>query len=156
MLNHPARRLAGLFFVGMALVQPTAAQPAIPATREDAVRVHVSFRTIDLLMQRCGNETGDAAAFEDGRLEWVARHDHTRHLADMVLAHYAEPVSEAYLQKRAETDVAGMLESIVTPAELCQFFLAKIYDGSMDLSELVPDLHDRLVRSDEAITGASQ
>lgn len=155
MACRPARRLAAqllLLFAGMA---PGLSQEAIPASAEDGLRVHVAFRSFELLGERCGVETGDVAGHADASFEWVARNDHARHLANVVLDYHAVVPEPADIEATAEAEFAATRAGTTsTLAELCAFFLGGVYEGRFDLNELDAPLWDRLLESDRMITEA--
>lgn len=135
------------------LAMPAAAQNASPvtATLEDAERVYLTFQTIDLLADRCAEETGDAAAFTAARTGWMERNASTLRLVERLLEHLEAEVDEAALAPRAAEDTDALLESILPGPELCRNYLASMTAGEMDLRTVVPDLYNRLVLSDGAI-----
>jgi hypothetical protein len=135
------------------LAMPAAAQNASPvtATLEDAERVHLTFQTIDLLADRCAEETGDAAGFTAARTGWMERNASTMRLVERLLEHLEAEVDQAALAPRAAEDTEALLESIMPGPELCRNYLASMTAGEMDLRTVVPDLYNRLVLSDGAI-----
>lgn len=150
-----ARHLAGPFIAGLIAVAPATAQdkPLIPASVADATRVHTTFLTMGMLMRHCAVTTGDLASYEAGLADWEARNADDRDLADIVLKFLKAELDLKALEPRAAEDVAALLNSLVTPQELCAKFLAQIPAGELDLSTLVPDLEHRLVQSAVMIAG---
>ncbi len=152
-----ARHLAGLFIAGLIAVAPVAAQdkPLIPASVADATRVHTTFLTMGMLMRHCAVTTGDLASYEAGLADWEARNADDRDLADIVLKFLKAELDLKALEPRAAEDVAALLNSLVTPQELCAKYLTQIPAGELDLSALVPDLEHRLVQSAVMIAGGA-
>lgn len=149
--NTLARLSAGLLLLSFFQAAPAAAQENIIATAEDATRVHIAFVTMDLLMHRCGTETGQPELMETAHAKWVRQNQKVLELADVMLKHFEVTVSEADLRPRAEGDVEALLTSLVTPAELCDSFVTRIDAGIMDLVEQVPDMVYRLSKSVQII-----
>lgn len=150
--NTLARLSAGLLLLSLFQAAPAAAQDTIIATAEDATRVHIAFVTMDLLMQRCGTETGRPELMETAHAKWVLQNQKVLDLADVMLKHFDVAVSEADLRPRAEGDVEALLTSLVTPAELCDSFVTRIDAGIMDLTEQVPDMVYRLSESAQIVS----
>lgn len=152
-----ARRLAGLLLAGLALVTPAGAEGdlLISASVADASRVHATFLTMDVLMERCGTATGTPELYAAGLADWVARNQDRRDLADVVLDYLHVELDPESLMPRAEADATALLNALVTPSELCARFLAQIAAGDLDLSTLVPDLDYRLIESAAMIAGAN-
>ena len=144
--------------LGLLLMPGALAQDASPVTANvaDVERVHLAFRTVDLLAERCALETGDAPTYAAMAEDWRDRNGRILRLADGVLAFLGGSIDDATLVPRAEADADDLFDSIMKPAEICASYLKQVEAGELDLRVVVPDLHSRILTSDGAIAAMTR
>lgn len=110
----------------------------------DAIAMRQFFFMREVLLDRCGELTGDARLYRDARSYWNQQNYDAFYYAHQVLTNWGAlapgHLAGAKSAGRAEAEAALTAEGIAR----CNKFVAGLEDGDEDVAKLVPDLLERV------------